>query len=504
MKFVVALMSHEAHTFLPETISLKDFNPLGGEVPFEGEEAKLVVRGIRSGAAAFLDLAEEIGAGVDMPVAGQAWAAGPAEDSAFEYMSDRIVTAVEKGCDAVMLELHGSMVTQGFSDPEGELLARIRSVAPEIPIAVALDFHCTLTPGMVDNATVISIYRTTPHVDMYETGQRAGKVLLRHLKGECRAEMVARRIPLMASLEKMGEDTPPMKDLIEELPRLEAKYPDLLLAGLSGGHPFTDVGPGGMTAVMVTDGNPEVGAAAAEQLLRSAWESRDGLVYRAEPFMTTLKAAKALTEGPIIMADSGDIPSSGGYGADVTVLKSALEMGFEDMGVGPIHDPESVRAMFEIGVGRQVHLSLGGKKEVPLLNYRSEPLQINGTVTRLSEDPIVLAGPMLKGVQFSLGRMAVLTIGSVDIMVTEKKGEALESGVLKHMGIDPEKRKYTLIKSRQHYRAAFGPIARHMMWVCGPGPTHPDFSGFPFRNIRRPMFPLDPDTSFQLDRLGRW
>ena len=504
MKFVIARMAHESHTFIPETTKLKNFNDLGGDELLESEDGKLVARGMRNGLAAYIDLADSVGAEYVIPVIGSAWPSGPVEDPAFESMGGKIISAVEKGCDAVLLDLHGSMVTTGFPDPEGELLVRIRNIAPDIPIAVALDFHCTLTSKMIDNATTISIYRTTPHIDTYETGQRAGQVLLKHLNGECRAVMAARRIPLMASLEKMGERTPPMKELIEMLSHLEVDHPDILLAGLSGGHPFTDVGPGGMTAVIITDDNPAAGVAAAEKLLASAWENREGLIYHPEPYLDSLETAKNLDEGPIIMADSGDIPSSGGYGADMTVLKAALEMEFEDMGVGPIFDPESARIMFDAGVGSEVALSLGGKREVPLLNYKSEALPINGTVKAISDKPITCTGPMLKGVPLSLGRMAVLSTGSVEIMVTEKKGEALDLEVLRHMGIDPEKKKYTLIKSRQHYRAAFGPIARHLMWVCGPGPTHPDFSGFPFQHIERPMFPLDEETPFQLDRLGKW
>jgi microcystin degradation protein MlrC len=100
--------------------------------------------------------------------------------------------------------------------------------------------------------------------------------------------------------------------------------------------------------------------------------------------------------------------------------------------------------------------------------------------------------------------MAVLSTGAMEIMVSEKRGEAIEPGVFSHVGIDPKKKKYTLIKSRQHYRAAYGPIARHMMWICGPGPVNPDFAGLPFQHIQRPMFPLDKDVPYQLEKLGKW
>jgi microcystin degradation protein MlrC len=89
-------------------------------------------------------------------------------------------------------------------------------------------------------------------------------------------------------------------------------------------------------------------------------------------------------------------------------------------------------------------------------------------------------------------------------MVSEKRGEAIDLAILTHMGINPEKKKYTLIKSRQHYRAAFGPIAKHLMWVCGPGPTNPDFTKLPFQHIERPVFPLDKETPFHLIQVGNW
>jgi len=504
MKFVIAQMLHESHTFIPQMTTLEDFNPLGGGMPFEGETAVAALRGRNSSATAFLDLAESTGAEVVLPIAGQALPSGPVEDAALEYFCEKMTAAVKKGCDAVMLDLHGAMAATGCPDAEGELLHRIRSIAPGIPIALALDFHCIITPKMVDNATVISIYRTTPHIDMYETGRRAGRILLNHLKGKCGAVTVARRIPLMASLEKMGSDTPPMEELIKMLQQMESDHSEILCAGLSGGHPFSDIAPNGMTAVCVTDNNPEKGAAAAEKLLKAAWNSRYDLIYQIEPIRKSLAYAKSLDQGPVIMADSGDIPSSGGYGADMTVLKEALSMGFEDMAVGPVFDPASARAMFAAGVGSRVTLALGGKTQVPLLNYVSDPLQISGTVKAVSDEPITLTGPMLKGLTISLGRMAVLSTGSMEIMVTEKRGEAIDLGILTHMGINPAEKKYMLIKSRQHFRAAFGPIARHMLWVCGPGPTHADVTRFPFVHIERPVFPLDEDVRLRLDRLGKW
>ena len=97
-------------------------------------------------------------------------------------MAGRICDAVAQGCDAVLLDLHGAMVTRSFDDGEGELLARIRRIAPEVPVGVALDMHTNLFPAMGRLATVIAGYQSYPHVDMYETGLRAGGPILSMLR----------------------------------------------------------------------------------------------------------------------------------------------------------------------------------------------------------------------------------------------------------------------------------------------------------------------------------
>ncbi len=502
MKFVIAQMKHETHSFVPRTTALKDFYTSGGDMSVEGDEAITTLRRGNNAVAAYIDLAESIGAEYVVPIAREALPSGPTEDVAFEYMSDKIIKAVESGCDAVMLDLHGSMVTETFVDGEGELLQRIRNASPGIPIAVALDFHCSVTSKMIDNVTVMTMYRTTPHIDIYETGQRAAKTLLGFLRGENQPLICAKRLPLMASLEKMNQTSSPMKEVIDLIREIEENDNEILNASISGGHPFTDVSPGGMVAVIVADGKRESGNAAAEKILRLAWENRDGFVYEVEPFSKTLKAARELAEGPIIMADSGDIPTSGGFGADVTVLKEVIAQGFEDIAVGPIYDPESVRQMIEAGVGSEITLNLGGKIDVPLLNYWGESVQITGRVRAIVDGRFQMTGPIAPGMWLSIGLMAVLSTETMEILITENRFEALDTSIFKHVGIDPLEKKYLLIKSRQHFRAAFEPIANHIVQIAGPGVTNPDFSDFPFKHIARPVFPLDRDVALKFDTLG--
>ncbi len=199
MHLVIAQMKHETNTFSPVPTPIGRF-ATGGGLPPEGEAAVAAYRGTGSAIGAFIELAEQAGARYTIPVAGNAWPSGPVEDAAFEHMASRIVAAVAAGCDGVLLDLHGAMVTQSHEDGEGELLRRIRAVAPDVPIGVALDMHTNLYDAMAGHATVIAGYQTYPHVDMHGTGLRAGRALLAQLQGRAKPAMAWGRMPMPAAL----------------------------------------------------------------------------------------------------------------------------------------------------------------------------------------------------------------------------------------------------------------------------------------------------------------
>src|SRR3989442_8036704 len=168
-KIVVAMMMHETNTFSPVPTPLASCRPLSGPAAIEE------FRDTNTQLGGFLDVAKEANAEVIVPLAAGAHPSGYVEKSAYEDMCDAIVGAIRNGCDAAFLALHGAMVAEHFDDGEGELLRRIRAVAPRLPIAVGLDFHAHMTAQMVEHATVVRGDRTYPHIDMAETSQAAGR-----------------------------------------------------------------------------------------------------------------------------------------------------------------------------------------------------------------------------------------------------------------------------------------------------------------------------------------
>src|SRR5689334_4351489 len=211
MRIVAALLKHETNTFSPVPTPLERF---GNGGPAFGNAAFEAYRGTATPLGAFIDLAEREGWEVAVPVAAEAWPSGPVEDEAYRRLTDPIVAAVAAGCDAVLLDLHGAMVTASLEDGEGALLERLRAVAPDVPIGVALDLHGNLSDAIVGNATAVAGFKTYPHIDMYETGVRVGEVIRRVLAGEVKPRMAWGNRPMLPHIMRQGTDEAPMRDLV--------------------------------------------------------------------------------------------------------------------------------------------------------------------------------------------------------------------------------------------------------------------------------------------------
>ncbi len=494
MRLVIAMMRHETNTFSPVPTTLKSFAHASGmDAPVSGDEAIAVFGGTNNPLAAFLDLAREEGAEVVVPVAADASPSGRVAAAAFETMAGQICDAVAAGCDAALLDLHGAMVTDSHDDGEGELLRRVRAVAPGLPIAVALDFHSNLGPEMMANASVITGYCTYPHIDMYETGMRAGRTLLGALEGAVKPAMVWRSLPMLTHTVVHSPSRQPMKDVMDKAISAEAAG-RVLNASVFGGFPQADIPHVGLSAIVVADGDTGAAQTLLDDLLALAWQRRADFVYQSEPLEQSIAYAKSLAEGPVILADHGDNTASGGTQDVMAPLAEVMRQGLDDVAAGPYCDPQSVARMIAAGEGAAVTLDLGGKIDMPMLGLEGEPLTVSGTVARITDGRFKVTGPMMTGMTVDLGRTAVLDAGAVQIVVSEERSEPYDLGVFTHAGIDPTRKKYVLIKSRQHFRAGFEPIARHIVMVAGPGVTGSDIALFPYKDLRRPIYPIDPDT----------
>ena len=487
MRIVMAMMKHETNTFSPLATPFSRFEEwsacFGADVVKAYEKTNMTL-------AAYMQVARREGAEIVTPIAAEAMPSGPVAADAYERMSDAILEAVAGGPDAIMLDLHGAMVAESTEDGEGTLLERIRAIAPETPISVTCDLHCNLTQKMVAHCDALIGYKTYPHVDMFEVGTTVAEILIAKLKGEIDPVMAWAAIPLLSQTLRQGTDDEPFKTLIAMTREAEMSG-QVLAASVFGGFALADIHDAGISAVVVADKDKAKAQAVVDDIRDEIWRHRDDHLYRHEPLEQAVARAQALDDGPIMLLDHADNCGSGGNQDVMTVLAEVIRQGLHDVVAGPIWDPASVEEMMAAGIGATVTVALGGRTDMPSIERTGEPLTVSGKVKALHDGKWVVRGPMYHGLAVTMGPTAVLDTGTIEIVVVSNHHEPWDQGVFKAVGIDPAHKKYVLLKSRIHYRAGFAAIAKHTITCDGIGVTTSDNSLLKYRNVRRPIYPLD-------------
>lgn len=488
MKILIARFNHETNTFSPVPTPLAAFAPSYDEAAYRDN------LGMRTAMAAFIDLAHSVGATLVTPLSATANPSGAVQAQAYDELTARIVDAAP-GCDAILLDLHGAMVAENSADGEGDLLARLRAAAPGVPIGVALDLHGNITQKIISNADVVVGFKTYPHIDMYETGQHAGRLLLAMLQGRQRYTVRWRQLPLMSHTLRSTTLSGAMQRAVQAAGAAEnAGIPAVtVFAGFS----LADIEAPCVSVVVTAVDTPEgvaAAQAAADRIAEQIWADRAQFVYDSEPLATSLARAQALAEGPrrpVLLLDHSDNCMSGGTCDTMDVLQAALALGLQDIAVGPLCDPQAVQTLIEAGLGAEVSLPLGNKVPLTQLGIVKQPMLVQGTVRAISDGQYTVSGPIYTGQRCHMGRTVLLDLGVAQVVVTERPHEPWDLGVFRCVGLDPCAHRFLLLKSRMYCRPVFEPLAQALVECDSPGVTSSDFALFPFKTVKRPVFPLD-------------
>ena len=491
-RVLTAELSHETNTFsrhITNAQSFKDRYVLMGEeaIAARGEAATEL--------AGFLDASRTFGWQIEHVLSAAAGPSGKVERAAFDWLCDPIVAAVERGqFDGILLALHGAMVLDSYEDGEGELLRRIRAVLRrETPIAITLDPHANVNRQMCSLADIIVSFRTYPHVDMRETGRRAGAILQRTMTGEIKPRTIRVSRPMLEETNGGRTDAGPMIARLAAARDYEEQA-DVFAVSINAGFASTDVADVGPTVLVTCQGNVNEHTAFAETLADDIWARRHELL---NDYLTVEAAANIAADfdsgqGPLVIADYADNPGAGGYGDSTTLLGALLEAGVDDACFGPMVDGEAVATLQNAAVGEQVRLAVGGKTDVA---FGGGPLMLEGELVSISDGHFVGDGPILGGLSRSYGPTAVLRVDGIEILIVTIAQQMLDLQQFKSFGIEPESKSVVVLKSMQHFRAAFEPIAGQVI-VCDSGALCTlDYKRMPYRNVPRPIFPLDEDAA---------
>ena len=485
-RVLVAEFMHETNTF---SVQLTDEQAFRNSSYYIDDDIRPAFEGTRTSLGAAFEAARRFDWQVVHPLAASANPSGRVTDACFEALSNRILDVCD-GVDGVLLHLHGSMSTQSHDDGEGELLLRLRKrVGADTPIVAVLDLHATVTQAMADNANALISYRTYPHIDQYERTWQAAELIEKAMAGEVKPQVALARRPILYALDGGRTTSPPFMELLRRGDQIELAGKALVVsvqAGFSSAD-VHDIGP----SVAVTGNDLASAQAIAEELMDYAWEQRTFSSIHFTPLAEAIASAKAGTgqAKPLVIADYSDNPGSGAYGDATGLLKAVLDANLQNVGFHAIRDPQAVLVAQAAGVGNSVTLELGGKVD-PTMG--GGPLTLTAHVVAITDGSFIAYGPMAGGARRNYGLSALLRVGGVEIIVITHNGQATDLAQFTSLGVDPTRKSTIVVKSMQHFRAAFEPIAREVLEVDTGALSTRNFKERPYKNIRRPIWPLDP------------
>jgi microcystin degradation protein MlrC len=385
----------------------------------------------------------------------------------------------------VLLSRHGAFVGSGYDDCEGELLALVRDiVGPEVPLGVELDPHANLGAAMLASATALVCFKEYPHVDFVARASELFTIVDDAANRRTRPRLAAFDCRMIGGYHTTAE---PMRSYVDRLHEHE-REPGVLSISVFHSFPWGDVPHAGTKLLVITDelsAAPGRGEQLAESLGRELYALR-GRTFRPQLSLGEgLDRALAAVRGPVVIGDVSDNPSGGAPGDSTFVLAELLRRGAPDVALATIYDPVAVQIAMSVGEGASLDLRIGGK----LGPMSGAPLDLRVTVRRVVRGMVQRWGTATN----PLGDVAVVLTGGVDIVLADLRAQVVDPEVFRALGLEPEQRRVLVVKSSQHYRAAFTPIAAEVLDIAAPGAIEPNFAALPLRRIQRPKWPFDAD-----------
>lgn len=470
MKIFAATLATETNTFTAVPTSRIDFEVQGA---FRGDGSLRAPEGIGVFHAELKKLALQDGHEVIESVAAFAQPAGATLRAVYEDFRRQILEDLQAALpvNAVLLILHGAMVAQGYDDCEGDLIDEVRKiVGPAVPIGVELDLHCHFTERMRRGADLIICYKEYPHTDGLDRLHELYRLTMRQAAGEIEpvtAVFDCRMIGMWHTTEE------PMKSFVSRMQAHEGKD-GILSVSLGHGFAFGDVEDTGARLWVIADKDMTKAEALATELGKAFWAMRHESSRSPTKIPDAIARIKAHKDGLIVMADVGDNPGGGAMGDSNFVLRALLDAGVGNFAIGCYWDLGAVALCRSAGVGATLDLRIGGKCG-PL---SGDPIDLCVTVRGIVEQHS----------QFGLSSRYALGTGvwvqadnGVDIALITHRSQVFSPDAFEDLGIRLADKRLVVVKSSQHFHAAFAPIAAEVIYVGAPGSTAKDFTIIPYK-----------------------
>lgn len=485
-KILIAECKQEVSTFNPHLSSYDDFTIRTGEAILRYH------RSVGNEVGGALRVFDEQGVEV-VPTYSACFitSGGTLEKSSWERISTEFLDGIRKAppVDGVYFCMHGAMASQEERDPEGWLLAETRKILGEkTPIVVSLDLHGILTDRMLEHSDAIVAYHTYPHVDFFETGQRAARLLLRILSGEVNPVTACVPIPALVRGDELITATGLFGQCIRMAQETELGQHGLS-AGMFIGNPFTDVPSLRTYSFVVTDNDYARAEREAIRIANRFWENHERMQV---PLVSLEEMARLVQEnrqGTIAIVDAADATSSGASGDSNAVLRTLQGAGYAGRTLLPIVDERAVRLAFAAGIGASIETTVGGSLDPG----RFQPMAIEATVRLLSDGRFLSES---FGEQWQAGPTAVLESNNFTLVVSSRAVSLYDRSFFYAQGQNPTKFDAVVVKSPHCQHHMYSDWCTRMINVDAPGSSSANLRYLGHQQCPRPIFPLDPGVHF--------
>lgn len=428
-------------------------------------------------------------------------ASGPVDQPWFEAIVASMVSSLEAALaggpvDGVFLSLHGAAIATVDADPDGVLLAAVRRVVGEgVPIAATLDLHGNVSAAMVAQADYLAAYLTNPHVDTHERGAECARALVRMMATGERSHRAFVKLPFIPPSVTQNTKSGPYGDIIA--------YGQTRVGGdvdnvsILSGFTLGDTPKAGMS-IVVSARTADAARRTARDVATRAWGDRARYVPKLTSLDDATRMAVAVARdpslAPLLFADVADNAGGGGRGNTVWILQAFHAAGVRGCTLGIFCDPAAAAQAHAAGTGATLHVQLNEHETHPL----SGRFAGTATVMQLHDGNFVGRRGISAGHAIALGPCARLRFGGIDVIVVSVRQQAKDPVFLEALGVDIRTQRCLIVKSRGHFRAAFDEFFadEQIVEVDAPGLTTPVLKNVPYRNIPRPLYPLDDDWGY--------
>ena len=425
-------------------------------------------------------------------------ASGPVEHGFFlevvQQLDQRLRAALP--VDGVFLSLHGGAIGEKEGDPEGVILERVRSIVGKgVPIVATLDLHANVSDRMVRNCDVLVAYRTNPHMDMAERGAESADHM-RELLAGTRATAAMVKLPFIPPSVAQNTKSGPYADIIAYGQSKVDKR--VMNVSVVSGFSLGDCAKNGMSITVTTRNEATLAQALAREIAQKCWDDRKRYIPRLTSLAEATRMAAECGRDPrtpaLLFADVADNPGGGGRGNTVWILESFHKAGVQGALLGIVFDPALALEAKRLGPGARFRARFNRDESHPL----SGKFEADAQVVALHEGPIVGKRGISAGHTIDLGLMALIQVGGIRVVVVSIRQQCKDIAMFECFGIDIAAARSVIVKSRGHFRAAFDIFFTddRIVEVDVPGLTTPILSRVPYRNVPRPIYPLDPEMSW--------